>query len=214
MAPRKGRTGRKGAAGKSAAKSSRKHRKRVAATKPTAGIGHNKPPEGPVPHATPPNISNWHVADESAAIIVRQTAARQLAFRAATSSGPIAPPRVLSSDPWHLHGEMRKRIAALEKTIANLPTDLGPLDQNEIEELKKEIARLKAAVRPGLVFDLRDRSGFARRAEPGQMLPLPMLEFMARLTGALFPARPIPRAAGAATRMAGMPRSIFESLSI
>jgi hypothetical protein len=75
---------------------------------------------------------------------VRQTAARQLAFRAATSSGSIAPPRVLSSDPWHLHGEMRKRIAALEKTIANLPTDLGPLDQNEIEELKKEIARLKA----------------------------------------------------------------------
>jgi predicted NACHT family NTPase len=50
----------------------------------------------------------------------------------------------------------------------------------------------RAGARPGLVFDLRDRSGFARRAQPDQMLPLPMLEFMAGLTGRLFQSTPHP----------------------
>jgi len=45
----------------------------------------------------------------------------------------------------------------------------------------------RAAARPGFVFDLRDRSGFARRAQADHALPLPMFEFMARLTGTLFP---------------------------
>jgi hypothetical protein len=50
----------------------------------------------------------------------------------------------------------------------------------------------RAKVQPGLVFDLRDRSGFARRAQPDQALPLPMKEFMARLIGSLFPSAPHP----------------------
>ncbi len=52
--------------------------------------------------------------------------------------------------------------------------------------------RQRAAVRPGLVFDLRDRSGCARRGQPDHALPLPMVEFMARLTGSLFPDTPHP----------------------
>jgi predicted NACHT family NTPase len=50
----------------------------------------------------------------------------------------------------------------------------------------------RAAVRPELVFDLRDRSGFAHRTQPERDLPLPMLELMARLTGAAFPNTPHP----------------------
>jgi len=50
----------------------------------------------------------------------------------------------------------------------------------------------RATARPGLVFDLRDHSGFARCALPDHMLPLPMLEFMATLTGRLFPSTPHP----------------------
>jgi len=50
----------------------------------------------------------------------------------------------------------------------------------------------RAAARPGIVFDLRDRSGFAQQGQPDHVLPLPMLEFMARLTGTLFPETPHP----------------------
>jgi hypothetical protein len=52
--------------------------------------------------------------------------------------------------------------------------------------------RERAGVRPGLVFDLRDRSGFARRNQPDHALPLPMVEFMAGLTGSLFTDTPHP----------------------
>jgi predicted NACHT family NTPase len=46
----------------------------------------------------------------------------------------------------------------------------------------------RAAAHTGIIFDLRDRSGFARRSQPGDGAPpLSMLEFMARLTGTLFP---------------------------
>jgi hypothetical protein len=39
---------------------------------------------------------------------------------------------------------VRKRIAALEETIAKLPTaPTGPLNDNEIDEIKSEIATLK-----------------------------------------------------------------------
>jgi predicted NACHT family NTPase len=51
---------------------------------------------------------------------------------------------------------------------------------------ERDVAQ-RAAARAGLVFDLRDRSGFAHRAQPDHDSPLPMLEFMARLTGSLFP---------------------------
>jgi predicted NACHT family NTPase len=50
----------------------------------------------------------------------------------------------------------------------------------------------RATERPNLVFDLRDRAGFARRGQPQEKLPIPMLEFMARLTGTLFPSAPHP----------------------
>jgi hypothetical protein len=50
----------------------------------------------------------------------------------------------------------------------------------------------RTAARSELVFDLRDRSGFASHDQPAQMLPLPMLEFMASLTGRLFPSTPHP----------------------
>lgn len=50
-----------------------------------------------------------------------------------------------------------------------------------------------AALRPALVFDLRDRSGFAFQGQPEQgALPLVLLEAMARLTGRLFPDVPHP----------------------
>lgn len=45
-----------------------------------------------------------------------------------------------------------------------------------------------ARTRPELVFDLRDRSGFALHGQPQDgALSVPLLEAMARLTGALFP---------------------------
>lgn len=47
--------------------------------------------------------------------------------------------------------------------------------------------RQRAAANPTFVFDLRDKSGFARRDEPAQPLPLPMVEFMAQLAGSHFP---------------------------
>jgi predicted NACHT family NTPase len=53
--------------------------------------------------------------------------------------------------------------------------------------LEQEVEN-RAAAHSDLVFDLRDRSGFANRSQPGNgALPLSMLEFMARLTGTLFP---------------------------
>ena len=57
----------------------------------------------------------------------------------------------------------------------------------------EEDIRQRAAAHPGLVFDLRDRSGFAHRGHPGEGdLPLPVIEFMAQLTGSLFPETPFP----------------------
>ncbi len=57
---------------------------------------------------------------------------------------------------------------------------LAPIDyEREVRNRTEE--------RPSLVFDLRDRTGFARRGQPEQNLPIPMLEFMAQLTGTMFP---------------------------
>jgi predicted NACHT family NTPase len=51
----------------------------------------------------------------------------------------------------------------------------------------------RARVRPGLVFELRSRTGFHRDgASVRAALPLPQLEFLARLTGSLFPETPYP----------------------
>jgi predicted NACHT family NTPase len=47
-----------------------------------------------------------------------------------------------------------------------------------------------AAARPGFVFELRDRTGFKRRSQRNEQMPLPVpqLEFLARVTGMLHPA--------------------------
>jgi len=47
-----------------------------------------------------------------------------------------------------------------------------------------------ASARPGLIFELRDRTGFERRSQEDKRmaLALPQLEFLAQLTGALWPA--------------------------
>ncbi len=71
----------------------------------------------------------------------------------------------------------------------------------------------RATVRPDLVFELRDRSGFARRAQPDRVLPLPMLEFMARLAGALFPSTPHPIGSWSGdARMDGIAAEHFRTL--
>ncbi len=55
----------------------------------------------------------------------------------------------------------------------------------------------RAAQNPSLVFDLRDRSGFAQHGQPSVVLPLQVMEFLARLTGALFSETPPPGRWGA-----------------
>jgi predicted NACHT family NTPase len=55
--------------------------------------------------------------------------------------------------------------------------------------------RRRADAYPALVFDLRDRCGLARHDRSGEgtrPMSLPMLEFMAQLTGSLFPETPHP----------------------
>jgi predicted NACHT family NTPase len=53
--------------------------------------------------------------------------------------------------------------------------------------------RQRTVARPGLVFDLRDRSGFAGGGQPRERaLPLTVIEFMAQLTGSLFPETRLP----------------------
>ena len=153
MALGKRRTGRKGAAKKTAGKPKPRKRAETAA-KP--GIGHNKPPEPPVPHKGPPHRRFWPTEGQMGAEMRRQGAARRRAHGAAMRSmsvGPVAPSLAITSDPRQLHGladpivvygEMRKRIAALEETIANLPTAPGALlTDNETDEIKSEIATLK-----------------------------------------------------------------------
>jgi predicted NACHT family NTPase len=49
-----------------------------------------------------------------------------------------------------------------------------------------------ASIRPGLVFDLRDRAHHAFHDTQDQNIPLPVLEFRARLTGSAFPDVPHP----------------------
>jgi hypothetical protein len=82
--------------------------------------------------------------DETAAQVARDAAAHRRRFRATTGSGTSLP---LAHDPSVLHTAMLKRIAALEETTAKLPpagAGPRPLNDNDIEEIKREIARLKA----------------------------------------------------------------------
>lgn len=52
--------------------------------------------------------------------------------------------------------------------------------------------RQRALAHPAFIFDLRDKSGFADRGQPTQPVPVPVIEFMARLAGSLFPEAPHP----------------------
>lgn len=52
--------------------------------------------------------------------------------------------------------------------------------------------RQRAVACPGFVFNLRNRCRFGRNDEPDQPQPLPVLEFLAQLTGALHPEAPYP----------------------
>jgi hypothetical protein len=139
----------KGAARKAAGKP--KPRKRAARkSAPKPGMGHNKPPREPVPHQATPDITAfWNMADQTAAQVVRDTAARQRAFRAATRSGPVAPPFALAHDPSVLHAAMLKRVSALEETTAKLlisgegQVKPRPLDDSDLDEIKSEIETLK-----------------------------------------------------------------------
>jgi hypothetical protein len=109
--------------------------------KRAAGIGHNKPPSE-VPRPARPHTSS-HL-DETAAQVARDAATHRRRFRAATGSGTSLP---LAHDPSVLHTAMLKRIAALEETTAKLPPASAgprPLDDNDIAEIEREIARLKA----------------------------------------------------------------------
>jgi hypothetical protein len=85
MAKGKKPTGRKNAAaGKGARKPKPKKRAvRKAGAKP--GPGHNNPPPEVPPPPRQPNMS-WHMDDQSAGQIVRDTAARQRRFIATTGS--------------------------------------------------------------------------------------------------------------------------------
>jgi hypothetical protein len=90
-------------------------------------------------------IFRTHNSASAYEIPISTISTRQRAHAAAMSSmsvGPVAPAHVLRSED--LYNEMRRRIAALEETLAKLPAVPGaPLDDNEIEEIKREIAKLK-----------------------------------------------------------------------
>jgi hypothetical protein len=105
----------------------------------SAGIGHNQP-DLEVPPAQP-NM-RWYVDDQTEAQVARDAAARRQAHIAATTNRPVEPlgPHVLR-DPTSLHAAMLHRVGELESTLARLPP--SPHD-DEINELKAEIARLKA----------------------------------------------------------------------
>ena len=137
MAKGKPPTRRKAAAGKGKAKL-RKPSIKKSAAKP--GKGHNKPPKEEVLHAPRPFMASWQT--DTTGQIARYTAQRRRTLIARTGIGTDTSktPHAQAHDPAYLHQVMLKRIAALEKTIARLPTP--PSD--EIEEAKREIAKLRA----------------------------------------------------------------------
>jgi hypothetical protein len=129
-------------------------RKRPASRKSAAkpkrakrGIGDNKPPPDDIP--APPQQPNmgWFADDQTHFNVARRTAASQRQRLATVSNVPVGPyGQDLTNEPSFLHGQMRKRIAALERTIKELtgtPIEPKP-DPTEIEEIKRELARLKA----------------------------------------------------------------------
>ena len=139
MAKGKKPTGRKPAAVKAAGKPRpRKRPIKAAAVKP--GPGHNNPPKEEVLHAPRPFMTSW--ATDTTSQIARYTAQRQRTRIARTGIGTVTTgtPHAQAHDPTYLHQVMLRSIAALEKTIRKLPT---PHDE-EVEEVKRELAKLKA----------------------------------------------------------------------
>lgn len=120
-------------------------RKRAAKKSPAKpGKGHNKPPPDHVPPPAPANIASGYTGKEAAvwASVVHDTAARHRSFRAALGIGTPTTdtPHAQAHNSTYLHRVMLRSIAALEQTIRKLPT---PLDE-EVEEVKRELAKLKA----------------------------------------------------------------------
>src|SRR5262249_43426367 len=68
-------------------------------------------------------------------------------------SGAVTPPFALVNDPRRLHEEMLKHVTTVEATIAKLktighnrppePIEPAPLNDNDIEEIRNEIAIVK-----------------------------------------------------------------------
>jgi len=93
--------------------------------------------------------------------------------------------------------------AGVVQLVASVLTDASPPDERQrdlwlaaayiLAPDRYEIAvEARAAQNPSLVFDLRDRSGFAPFGRSPAVLPLPVMEFLAQLTGSLFSETPIP----------------------
>jgi hypothetical protein len=141
---------RKGTAGKAVGKGKpRKSSIKKSAAK--AGKGHNKPPPDRVP--PPPPISSWQTPTDNSAQIAHAAAARQRGFRAAIGIGTptVGTPHAQAHDPTYLHQVMLRRIASLEETFAKLAAlsdaeqiKPRPLDDSEIEEIRRTLVWLKA----------------------------------------------------------------------
>ena len=93
--------------------------------------------------------------------------------------------------------------AGFVQLVASVLTDASPPDERQRDlwlagayilapDRWEGAVEARAAQNPGLVFDLRDRSGFARYGGSTAVLPLQTMEFLARLTGTLFPETPPP----------------------
>jgi hypothetical protein len=91
-------------------------------------------------------MTAWFSGDDQTGRRATEEQRRRQAVAAMNSMsvGPIGLPLALTSDPRQFHAEMLKRVAAVEETIAKLPT--SPAEQIEprlVEEIKSAAVRLK-----------------------------------------------------------------------
>jgi hypothetical protein len=105
-----------------------------------------------VPPPPPPPISSWQTPTNDNAQIAHAAATRQRGFKAATGIGTPTTdtPQAQARDPSYLHQVMLRRIAALEETFAKLAAlpdaeqiKPRPLDDSELEEIRRTLASLK-----------------------------------------------------------------------
>jgi hypothetical protein len=108
-----------------------------------------------------------------------------------------------NASPWTL-GELLDAVMNLPAThsgfvqlAASVLTDSSPADERQRDlwlaaayilapDRWESAVEARAAQNPGIVFDLRDRSGFAPFGRATVVLPLQAMEFLARVTGSLF----------------------------